>query len=294
MNFINIITSLSLVIIFSSYSLAEDHTELDCLIKPEMYIDISSPSNGVLASISVKKGDNVKQGQVIAKLESSIEQAKVNIAHNETKMDNQIQAQKIRLEYALRKEDRVAGLKNNALSEQEYDDARTEALLAKTELLQTQLEQRHNELNLALVNAELQLKTISSPVDGIVVERYLMPGESTNNQPILQLAKIDPLLIEVIAPFELFGMIKPGMMVDIWPDLPADSQYQATVSIVDRIIDAASGSFSIRLALPNPNNTLIGGTKCIAHFPVTLSLATPSDEVRNNEFSDEFNELLSE
>jgi len=259
-----------------------------------MYIDISSPLEGVLKSILVKQGDNVKQGQVLAQLENSVEQAKFNIAQHETMMDNQIQAQTIRLEYALRKELRVAGLKDHALSEQEYDDASTEASLAKTELLQTKLDLHRNELNLALANAELKLKTVTSPVNGIVVERYLMPGESTSNQSILQLAKIDPLLIEVVAPYELFGMIKQGMTVDIWPDLPADSQYQATVNVVDRIIDAASGSFSIRLVLPNPDNTLIGGTKCLARFPITLTSTISSNNSAENEgLSEDIRELLS-
>jgi len=293
-HFITILTSLSFVLIFSPISFAQDYTELDCLIKPEMYIDVSSPSEGVLASVAVKKGDNVKRGQILAKLESSIEQAKVDIARHEAMMDNKILAQTIRLEYALRKEARVEGLKDNALSEQEYDDARTEVLLAKTELRQTMLDQQHNEFNLALVNAELELKTITSPVNGIVVERYLMPGESTINQAILQLAKIDPLLIEVVAPYKLFGLIELGMSVDILPELPINSQYQATVSVIDRIIDAASGSFSIRLALPNPDNTLIGGTKCIARFPVpqagTISSANTTVD---NELPDDIKKLLS-
>jgi multidrug efflux pump subunit AcrA (membrane-fusion protein) len=95
-----------------------------------------------------------------------------------------------------------------------------------------------------------------------------MPGESTENQPIVQLAKIDPLLVEVVAPASLFGKINKDMAVEVHPDAPANNQYQATVSIIDRIIDAASGSFSIRLALPNPDAKLIGGTKCIARFAI--------------------------
>jgi len=257
-------------LLLQSPAYSEETTELDCLIKPEMYIDVSSPVEGVIASILVKKSDRVKKGQVLVKLENALEQAKVDIAQHETLMENQIKANKIRLDYAIRKEARVAGLKDNALSEQEYDDATTEVLLAKTELLQTQFELEKNKLDLSLANVELSQKTILSPITGIVVDRYLMPGESTNNQAILQLAKIDPLLVEVVAPYELFGLITPGMTVNVSPDIPADTQFKATVSIVDRIIDAASGSFSIRLALPNPDKTLIGGTKCIAQFPVMI------------------------
>ena len=111
-----------------------------------------------------------------------------------------------------------------------------------------------------------------------------MPGESVDDNPILQLAKVDPLLVEVVAPSELFGLIKTGSKVEIRPDAPLNSSYKATVSVVDRIIDAASGSFSIRLALPNPDDKLIGGTKCIARF----NIKSPKPDLANNDSDIDF------
>ena len=247
----------------------QNKTTLDCLVKPEMYIDISSPVDGVLDSVLVNKTDSIKKGQELAKLKATVESAKVEVAQQEALMDNQVSAKKIKLAYARRKLKRIAGLyEEDASSAQEQDDATTELAIAKTDLAQIKLDKKKNELKLLLAQAELEQKTIISPIDGIVVERYLMPGESVENQPILQLAKIDPLLVEVVASSNLFGKIKTGMSVEVKPDFPVNSSYKATVSTVDRIIDAASGSFSIRLSLPNPDDKLVGGTKCIAIFPV--------------------------
>ena len=248
---------------------APDKTTLDCLVKPEMYIDISSPVDGVLESVLVNKTDTIKKGQKLAKLNAIVELARVEVAQQEAKMDHQVKAKGIKLSYANRKVKRISGLyKADASSAQEQDDAITEAAIARTELAQIKLDKKKNELKLLLAQAELEQKTIISPIDGIVVERYLMPGESVQNQPILQLAKIDPLLVEVVASANLFGKIKIGMSVEVKPDFPVNSSYQATVSTIDRIIDAASGSFTIRLVLPNPDDKLVGGTKCIAIFPV--------------------------
>ncbi len=259
----------ALMLITSSFVCAKDTSELDCLVKPEMYIDISSPVDGVLESVLVKQSDSVKKGQELAKLDAKIEVAKVEIAQQQALMDKQVYAKKIKLGYAKRKKGRTSGLfSKKVVSAQELDDAVTDMALAKAELAQIKLDQKINELKLLLAIAGLEQKTIKSPIDGIVVERYLMPGESVDNQPILQLAKIDPLLVEVVASANLFGLIKTGMSVEIRPDLPVNSSYRATVSVIDRIIDAASGSFTIRLALPNPDEKLIGGTKCIAIFPV--------------------------
>jgi len=266
-----IISILMLIIQSPVFALekSQEITRLDCLVKPEMYIDISSPVGGVLESVLVNKTDTITKGQALAKLNAIVEIAKVEVAQQEAMMDAQVKAKGIKLAYAGRKMKRISGLyKQNASSAQEEDDAITEYAIAKTELAQIKLDKKKNELKLLLAKAELEQKTIISPIDGIVVERYLMPGESVQNQPILQIAKVDPLLVEVVAPASLFGKIKTGMTVEIKPDFPVSSSYEATVSIVDRIIDAASGSFTIRLVLPNPDDKLVGGTKCMAIFPV--------------------------
>jgi len=52
--------------------------------------------------------------------------------------------------------------------------------------------------------------TIRSPVDGVVVERYMSPGEhiaGIKDQPVGNLAQIDPLNVEVILPAEQFPSI---------------------------------------------------------------------------------------
>jgi RND family efflux transporter MFP subunit len=261
-----------LVNVLNSSVKAEEYTELDCMVKPEMYIDVSSPVDGILESVLVNKSDVVKIGQELAKLEASVESASVDIAQQEAQMDNLIKAKRLRYQYALRKKERIGNLfKGKVSSTQEYDEATTEVALAQNELLQAKLDKKKNELKLALAKAQLEQKTIRSPINGIVVNRYLMPGESVENQPVLQLAKIDPLLVEVVAPAELFGKITNSMAVEVYPDFPVDSQYQASVSVVDKIIDAASGSFSIRLSLPNPDDQLAAGTKCVARFAIKSS-----------------------
>ena len=240
-----------------------------------MYIDISSPVSGVIESVFVKKTDSIVKGQKLAKLNASVELARMNVAKQVAMMDNQIYAKGVKLSYAKRKSKRIAGLfEENASSAQEQDEAATELKIARVEAVEIKLDKKKNELKLILAKAELEQKTITSPIDGIVVEQYLMPGELVQNKPILQLAKINPLLVEVVAPANVFGQVKPGMSVEVKPDFPVNSSYTATVTIVDRIIDAASGSFTIQLALPNPEKKLVAGTKCIAIFPVK--------EVQNN------------
>jgi multidrug efflux pump subunit AcrA (membrane-fusion protein) len=103
-------------------------------------------------------------------------------------------------------------------------------------------------------------------VDGIVVDIYAHAGESVAERTIMKLAQIDPLRVELIAPTQYFGLIEAGMEVKIVPEYPPGKTYQAKVTVVDQLIDPASGSFTVRMALPNPDDELVGGVNCIAHF----------------------------
>ena len=82
----------------------------------------------------------------------------------------------------------------------------------------------------------------------------------------MKLAQVNPLKVELIAPTEYFGLVKKGMKADIYSEQPANKIFKASVTIVDKLIDPASGSFTVRMALPNPDDILIGGVNCIAQF----------------------------
>jgi hypothetical protein len=56
------------------------------------------------------------------------------------------------------------------------------------------------------------------------------------------------------------------MKAAVVPEVPGDQVHVATVGIVDRVIDAASGSFGVQLELPNPEHRIPGGLRCRVRF----------------------------
>ena len=99
-----------------------------------------------------------------------------------------------------------------------------------------------------------------------MVERLLSPGESVKQTPILKLAQIDPLRIEVFAPLNLLGKLEPGMKAEVRPEGGTSTAYQAKITVVNRVVDSASGTFGVRLEMPNPNNALSAGLACTVQF----------------------------
>ena len=68
-------------------------------------------------------------------------------------------------------------------------------------------------------------------------------------------------------PVALYGQIELGAEGEVRPEPPFDQPYTAKVVIVDRVVDAASGTFGLRLELPNPKGELPAGLKCTVRFP---------------------------
>jgi multidrug efflux pump subunit AcrA (membrane-fusion protein) len=98
------------------------------------------------------------------------------------------------------------------------------------------------------------------------MERLLSPGEFVRGTPIVKLAQIHPLRVEVIAPVALLGKLSQGMTAEVLPESPVGGAHAAKVTVVDRVVDAASGTFGVRLEVPNPNYRLPAGLKCKARF----------------------------
>jgi RND family efflux transporter MFP subunit len=215
---------------------------LECLLEPSMAVNVGSPVDGVLERVTVDRGDAVRRGQVVAQLQAGVEAAAVKLSE-------------ARVEFGRRKVERNETLfAKQLISAQERDEMVTEMRLHEEEL------KRNQEI--------LRQRTIVSPLDGVVVERRLAPGEfiRTDKSVVLRLARINPLYVEVIAPAKLFGSLKPGMTGKVSLEPFFSGTRRARVVAVDKLIDAASGTLGVRLELPNPGNKIPAGIKCSVVF----------------------------
>ena len=247
--------------------LAEDNTALDCVIEPHEVVEISSPVPGILDVFNVERGDTVKKGQVVAKLKSGVEEVSVRLAKVRADMDADIYARKAESELKKRSSEQLEILFNKKLASlHDHDDAKTLSVIADFEHKKA-LELRHvAQLELEHAQEVLTQRYLKSTVDGVVVERMKSPGEYVADLPVLKIAQIDPLNVEVIAPIDLLGSIFVGMEVEVRAEQPVGGVFLAKVVIVDTVIHASSGTIGIRLNLPNPAHKISAGLRCKVNF----------------------------
>ncbi|RYY02468.1 MAG: efflux RND transporter periplasmic adaptor subunit [Gammaproteobacteria bacterium] len=249
--------------------------QLNCRIEPSTMIALSSPVVGVISEVLVDKNSKVEKGTVVARLEASVETATAELRRVQADLHSDVDAQRLQLDFSQRNLERVNNLyEKKAASFTELDKAKTERAIAAQQLQQAQDRKRQADLEYKRAQADLQKRTIVSPVSGIVVERFKQPGEHIDFEPVLKIAHLDPLKVEVFAPSSLYGAIKEGMKATVTPELRSiNKTYTADVVLVDQVIDGPSNTFAIRLSIPNPDNKIPSGLKCKVSFEgVSLNL----------------------
>jgi len=240
---------------------------LGCLIQPYQEAEIGSQVVGVIDHMLVERGDFVKKGQAVVQLSAEVERAALQAAKLKAEATAELKAAASNHEFAQKKRVRTEDLyQKNFISQQATDQAVTEAQVAEMRLRQAREAQRLAQQELALAQAQVAQRTIRSPLSGVVVEKYLSEGERVEEKPVVKVATIDPLKVEVIVPASYFSRIKQGMNATVKPDGVEAEARSAKVIVVDKVIDAASNSFRVRLELPNPNLSLPPGLRCKVDF----------------------------
>lgn len=243
---------------------------VECLIEPSQTVEVRTAVDGMVATVAVRRGDLVRRGQLLVELQSAAEQVAVESARFRAGMQAQIALAENRLDYARRKATRVASMVAEGFaSPQALDEADSERRLAASELKAAQESQALARIDLRRAQEQLALRRLHSPFAGIVVDRLLNPGDlseaGSGRRPVLKIAVIDTLKVDMVLPAAQFGQVKLGQRAGVTAEGDGE-RYAATVRQIDRAIDPASATFVVRLELPNPGHRVPVGARCSAAF----------------------------
>ena len=137
------------------------------------------------------------------------------------------------------------------------------------------------QANLTLVDAQIGLMTVHSPLDGVVLTRSIQPGEVL--QPgltALTIARLEDLKVTVYIPEDRYGQIKVGDPAELSVDSFPGQVFKASVT---RIADKAEYTpqnvqtqqerqttvYAVELSLTNPDGRLKPGMPVDVTFPNT-------------------------
>jgi RND family efflux transporter MFP subunit len=247
----------------------EGVTEFQAVLRPARTVAISSASVGILAEVNVDRGDRVTPGQVLAVLDSQVERADLAVIRARAESQTSIEIAETQLVRIRTRFEQAEDLfEERIMSSEELEQFRTELQIAELNLRKAREDQVQGQLELKRAEVRLAQRTVRSSIDGVVVERYLSPGElvdRSDNSVIVELAQLDPLFIDVRVPQSMLARLERGDKAVVQPELLTE-ELECSVLTIDPVVDAATGSLRVRLSLPNPSLDIPAGLRCTVRF----------------------------
>lgn len=241
-------------------AVAQDISE--CLVQASDIARVGAASRGVIAHVLAERAQRVAQNDILAELEASEEEAEVDLARLRVQSDIAVRLARARAETAeLNAERQIQLVERDLIPISDQEAAMLEARTAQLEVEDAmyQLEVARVQLEAALSARER--KRVRAPFDGVVTETLVSEGEIYNEQtPIVVVARVDPLHVEAYLSARKRAGIVEGQVARV--TVETGGSFAATVAVIDPVLDAATGTFGLRLTLPNPDGAILAGQSC--------------------------------
>lgn len=230
---------------------------------PSRIATIAPEQAGKLVTVPVHDGVRVAAGDVLFALSSTLEQLEVDRLRALAESDLAERRARATLAFAAQQAKRERDLRDEEISSERDVQAQEHELeLARLRVEQAELD--HAQARNALRQAEERLaqRTVTSPFDGIVTHRFKSVGEAVEKfVPVVEVMTLDPLWIEFECPVTEQHLFREGGTVAVAPAVQPDDVRTATITYVSPKATAASHTFMVRAAVPNPDRTWQTGLK---------------------------------
>ena len=151
----------------------ETGNEFAGLIEPYRVINVGSPQIGLLATVNVDRGDTVSKGEIIATLQSHVEEAALEVARYRSQMEAGIEVREVNLELAERKRIRYNQLYNDELIPySDMDEVETSKRLTEKQLKDAQENKKLAEYEYEQNRAVVERMTLDPTVPHSWPVRY--------------------------------------------------------------------------------------------------------------------------
>lgn len=202
-------------------------------------VTVMPQGSGVIRKLSVKPGDRVKAGQVLAQLDNEAE--------------------------ILARDKAAVTLKGTLETKKTYEGSNASITRLQQFTAGVTAEEAQLELNIA--ETDLKKRDIVAPADGVAgIVQVSMGAYVTPSTPIVVLDDRSALLVDFYVPEHFLSYLKPGMELDATTIAFPGKVFKGEIAAVDNQMDAVSRTIRVRARIANGEDTLRGGMS----FTVTL------------------------
>jgi len=197
-------------------------------------VTVSADLPGVVERIAFESGQAVRQGDVLAILDTRQERAQLAAADAQHDL--------ARLNY-----DRMNGLlAERVISRAEFDRATAD---------QRQAEGRTGEIRTAI-----ERKTIRAPFTGILGLRQVNLGQYLSaGDALVSLEALDPIYVNFGVPQQSAGEMRAGRAVRVTTDDSAGTEFNGRITALDSVVDSSTRNVQVQATVANRDRRLRPG-----------------------------------
>lgn len=224
----------------------------------------ASPEVGIIVEANVKEGDRVRVGDTLAKINQRVLVKSLAIAEAKAQSTARLDAATSKLELLKSQlkavKSLVAGGHTNKFeveqTEAEYQNAYADFRMAEDEHML-------NKLEVERIRAQVEDRTIGSPINGFVTEIHKRPGEnvSSNDPKYATIVQVDKLKVRFYLEEATLNQARPGEKATILLG-PGKTSTLTTITYVSPIIDPDSGLGRLDVQIDNSDFRIKSGTVC--------------------------------
>ena len=197
-------------------------------------VTVSADLAGIVERIAFESGQAVRQGDVLALLDTRQERAQLAAA--------EAQRDLARINF-----DRMQGLLHeHVISRAEFDRATAD--------------QRETDARVGEIAATIDRKTIRAPFSGILGIRQVNLGQYlSGGGALVTLQSLNPIYVNFGVPQQATAQMKSGRGVRITSDSLPGVEFAGRITAIDSIVDEATRNVQVQATLANPDGKLRPG-----------------------------------
>lgn len=244
---------------------AESNNGIEGFTEPYADIEVAASEMGTLASVGISEGDSVKANQLIAQLDDEVLRASLKVADAGMKAVGELETAKTQFDLRSTELKKLTQLFDRQhASQQELDRIAGEVRVAQSRIQTVTEDQLVRRLEFARIQAQIRQREIRSPIDGVIVDVRKDRGEfvSPSDPVVARIVQLDPLLVMFDVPTAHRQNLSKNQSVAMSLGA-AGSRAVGQIEFVSPIADASSGTFRVKVRLPNANRRWLGGEKAV-------------------------------
>jgi len=197
-------------------------------------VTVSADLPGVVDRIAFESGQSVREGDVLAVLDTRQERAQLAAA--------EAQRDLARVSF-----ERMQGLLN-------------ERVISRAEFDRATADQRQGDARVGEIRAMIDRKAIHAPFTGVLGLRHVNLGQYLSaGDAMVTLESLNPIYVNFAVPQQAAGEMRSGRTVRATTDDPHPVEYTGRITAIDSIVDEATRNVQVQATFPNPNAKLRPG-----------------------------------